>query len=87
VQDFVNAEDWDATRPVVEAQQALLFQPEVETLFEQNIAQARAAGNQRMVEVLEQHLAILRECKTNGITATLTSLRQHGRRISPSMPN
>ncbi len=34
MQDFVNAEDWDATRPVVEAQQALLFQPEVETLFE-----------------------------------------------------
>ncbi len=74
MQDFVNAEDWDATRPVVEAQQALLFQPEVETLFEQNIAQARAAGNQRMVEVLEQHLAILRECKTNGITATFEQL-------------
>src|SRR6266702_1964256 len=44
VNDFVNADNWGATRHVVEAQQELLFQPEVETLFEQNIAQARSAG-------------------------------------------
>src|SRR5205085_3097473 len=41
VRDFVKADDWDASRQVVEAQQALLFQPEVEALFEQNIVQAR----------------------------------------------
>src|SRR5439155_14055763 len=34
VRDFVNADDWDATRQVVEAQQTLLFQAGVETLFE-----------------------------------------------------
>ncbi len=40
VQEFINAKDWKTTRQVVEAQQALLFQPEVETLLEQLIAQA-----------------------------------------------
>jgi len=46
VQDFVNAGNWDATRQVVEALQALLFQPEVETILEQNIEQARATGQE-----------------------------------------
>ena len=36
VQDFVNAENWDATRHIVETRRAVLFQPEVEILFEQN---------------------------------------------------
>jgi len=67
IRDFVNAEDWDATQAVVEAQQALLFQPEVETLFEQNIAGARARGEERAISSLEQHLALLRACKTRGI--------------------
>src|SRR5438270_4870696 len=64
IRDFVNAEDWNATRQVVEAQQSVLFQPEVETLFEQNIASARSAGDQRAVGLLEQHLALLPGCKT-----------------------
>src|SRR5205807_9494773 len=35
VRDFVNAGDWEATLHVLEAQQSILFRPEVETLFEQ----------------------------------------------------
>jgi len=69
-QDFVNAEDWEATRQVVEAQQGILFRPEVEALFEQNIAQARADGDQRRARRLEMYLTILRECKADGIAAT-----------------
>jgi hypothetical protein len=79
VRDFVNADDWNATRQVLEAQQALLFQLQVETLFEQNIAQARSAGEERAVEILELHLALLRDCKANGIApafAKLTAARQ-----------
>ncbi|MGD9101144.1 MAG: tetratricopeptide repeat protein, partial [Anaerolineae bacterium] len=75
VRAFVNAEDWDATRRVVKAQQALLFQPQVETLFEQNIAQARAAGEQRIVEMLELHLALLRQCRSVGIEAAFAQLQ------------
>jgi tetratricopeptide (TPR) repeat protein len=74
VRDFVKAEDWDASRQVVEAQQEVLFQPEVETLFEQNIARARTTGNQRTAEMLELHLALLRECKTIGIVEAFERL-------------
>jgi tetratricopeptide (TPR) repeat protein len=74
VQDFVNAEDWDATYKVVEAQQEILFRPEVETLFEAIIAQARGAGEERTAQLLEEHLVILRECKTSGIAPTFEQL-------------
>ena len=74
VRDFVNAEDWDATRAVVEAQQELLFQPEVEAFFEQNIAEARASGEERVVNILEQHLALLRTCKSIGIAEAFEQL-------------
>jgi hypothetical protein len=75
VRAFVNAEDWDATRQVVEAQQAVLFQPQVEALFEQNIARARAAGEQRAVEMLELHLALLRQCQAVGLEAAFAQLQ------------
>ena len=65
VHDFVNADDWDATRQVVEVQHTLLFRPEVELLFEWNIAQTK--GEQWKVEILEQHLALLRDCQKLGI--------------------
>ncbi len=74
VQDFVNAGNWDATRQVVEALQALLFQPEVETILEQNIEQARATGQEEAASILEQHLTLLRACKANGIAATFEQL-------------
>jgi hypothetical protein len=74
VRDFVNAGDWDANRQVVEAQQELLFQPEVETLFEQNIARARSAGEDRTVRMLELYLALLRDCKANGIAEAFAKL-------------
>ncbi len=74
VHDFVNAEDWDATRRVVEAQRAVLFRPEVEAFFEQTIAQAKVAGEQHTFEVLEQHLALLRDCKEIGIAEALEQL-------------
>lgn len=69
VHDFVNAEDWETTRKMVEARQTVLFQPEVETLFEHDIARARSDGYQRVVDILELHLALLRDCKASGIEA------------------
>jgi hypothetical protein len=72
--DFVNAGDWEATRHVLEAQQTILFRPEVETLFEQNIVQTRGSGNQRAVDILEMHLALLRASKANGIAEAFEQL-------------
>jgi hypothetical protein len=74
VRDFVNAKDWDATRQVVETRQAMLFRPVVEGLFERNIAQAKADGEERAASMLEQHLTILRACKASGIAETFEQL-------------
>jgi hypothetical protein len=72
VHNFVQAEDWNATRQVVEAQQTLLFRPEVEALFEWNIAQTKE--EQWKVDILEQHLALLRNCKKIGIAQAFEQL-------------
>jgi len=71
--DFVNG-DWEATRQVLEAQQVLLFRPEVEAILEQSIAQAQAAGQEDAALLLEQHLVLLRACKASGIAATFEQL-------------
>jgi tetratricopeptide (TPR) repeat protein len=76
VQEFVNAENWEAKRHIVEIQQELLFQPEVETLFETNIADAKAAGKERIAQRLALHLAVLRACKQSGIAETFERIRQ-----------
>jgi hypothetical protein len=70
VRAFVNADDWAATRQVVESHQAILFRPQVAILFEQNIA--AAAGEDR--QFLEQHLQILRDCQRDGIAPTFDRL-------------
>ncbi|MBX0330682.1 tetratricopeptide repeat protein [Oscillochloris sp. ZM17-4] len=67
VRGFVNAPDWPASRRVVETHQAILFTAEVEALFEQNIDNARAKGDQRAADMLTIHLNLLRACKTDGI--------------------
>jgi tetratricopeptide (TPR) repeat protein len=74
IQAFLSAGDWAATRQVVEAQQALLFQPEVEAIFEQNISQASSEGEEQWAETLQMHLAVLRACKQQGIAATFDEL-------------
>jgi hypothetical protein len=61
-------------RQVVEAQQALLFQPEVEAIFEQNIAHVRSQGNEQAVRMLELYLNVLRACKQQGIAATFAQI-------------
>jgi len=87
VRDFVNADDWEATRAVVEAQQARLYVPEVETLFEQNIAHARATGDERAVRLLELHLALLRKCIASGIEAAFANLHPPDEETLPFDPD
>jgi len=70
IRSFVNAEDWDATRRVLEAQHTVLFQLEVEAIFERNIEQAKIDKQERAVQLLEMHLALLRACKNDGIAET-----------------
>jgi len=74
IRDFVNAESWDAKRQVVEAQQSLLFRPEIDAIFKQNVEQAKADGEEQAVNILELYLAVLRECKTRGIAETFEQI-------------
>jgi len=75
---FVGAENWDATQQVVEAQQEILFRPETELVFEWNIEQSKAGGEQHEVETLEMHLAVLRACKADGIVVAFERVRAVG---------
>jgi pentatricopeptide repeat protein len=70
VSDFVNAPDWGTTQNVVELRQALLFQPQVEAVFERTITRAKDDADEPWAQKLEMHLAVLRMCKCDGIDAT-----------------
>jgi len=76
VQAFLNAEDWAATRQVVDAQQAMLFSPEAAELLQALAAQAQSEGNQRAAEMFQLHLAVLRECQANGVGPAFEKLAQ-----------
>jgi len=73
--EFINAEDWESTRRVVEARQALLFRAEVEAIINQNIAHVKSTGNEQAEKMLEMHLAVLRNCKQRGIAETFEQLK------------
>ncbi|MEO8956067.1 MAG: tetratricopeptide repeat protein, partial [Ktedonobacteraceae bacterium] len=81
---FVNAKDWDATHQVVEAQKDILFKPETETALEALVAQAEAAHDERVEQLFEMHLDVLRACKSLGIAETfrqIASARQEQQSI------
>ena len=71
---------------MVEAQQHLLFQPDVELVFEKNIARARTSGNGRWAAQLEQHLELLRACKATSIVQAFEQLLQKRRAELPFDP-
>ncbi len=76
VRDFLAAEDWTATRRIVEDHAGLLLSPQTETLFQANIADCRANGDDDAAHLLEQHLVILRACRQKGIAATFDRLAE-----------
>ncbi|HEY1352121.1 MAG TPA: hypothetical protein VGF67_21075, partial [Ktedonobacteraceae bacterium] len=58
----------------VQKQQSVLFQPEVEQLFASQIAQARTDGQDRIAQLLELHLDLLRACQSQGIEQAFREL-------------
>jgi hypothetical protein len=73
VEDYVSASDMQTRRQVLEAQQMLLFRPGAETLLEQKIAQAGAAGNTEEAQQLQELLTLLQECEAYGIAQTFAA--------------
>jgi len=80
---FINAVSLYATQYVVEQWQDVLYKPETETIFEQYIEQARVNGEQSTVEILEIHLSVLRECKTDGIEAAFKRMEMVQQKTQP----
>jgi tetratricopeptide (TPR) repeat protein len=76
VREYVNAESWDVTRQVLIRRQEILFQLEVEALFEQYIRAAQANGEQRVADILTTHLALLQACKARGIEVAFAAFMQ-----------
>jgi hypothetical protein len=58
----------------VEAQQTVLFQPEIEAIFEQFIEYAKQQGNEQGVRNAQLHLGLLRVCRAQGIDAAFAAL-------------
>jgi pentatricopeptide repeat protein len=75
VNEFVNTQDWEATHQILLQQQPLLLSPEVERLFEHNIALALQKQNQRFADMLTIHLSLLRACKQMGVEAAWTQFQ------------
>ena len=76
IRDFLNAENWTVTQQVLETRQELLYRPEAEAIFVQNIENAKKVGNEQATQFLEMHLAILRSSKERGIAQTFEQLQQ-----------
>lgn len=76
VQEYLNADDWDATREVLKANQDLLFTEEAEALLQELIGHAADTQNDRMAQVFELHLNILRAAKLGGIDAIFDQVKQ-----------
>jgi hypothetical protein len=75
VRAFVATEDWTSAQRVVEARQDVILRPEVDVLFERNIAEAMAKSDRRGARVLTLHRDVLRACRAEGIEAGFAWLR------------
>jgi hypothetical protein len=84
---YLKAPDWSATRQVVETQQALLFQPEIEQILEYLIEEAQTEGDKRKASFFEQHLMLLRDCKSCGIASAFEQLeKEHSAASAEPLP-
>ena len=80
VRDFLTTNSWEETHQIVVQQQARLFQPEVEALLQYQIELANNAGEHRTAALLQLHLDLLRDCKTEGIEHAFETL---ARKVAP----
>ena len=74
VRTFLGTDSWADTRLVLEEKQALLFQPEVEALFQGLVDDARNKHDQQRAGYFQFHLSLLQDAKANGITTAFARL-------------
>lgn len=71
IRAFVTAQSLTGLRQVVEVNEAVLLTEQVDDIFNQNIANAQ--GNERAVQTLQMHQALLRACRVMGIAAAFAA--------------
>ena len=83
---FINTSNWPEAQQFVESHQSILFQPQVEDVFNLFIQQARENNDEDTVDLLETHLAILQSCAQHGIPETFAPIIASQQNQQPS-PN
>lgn len=78
--DFIRAGSWQAAWDQLKTE-PLLLEDEAFSLLTQLLEQARATGHEPTVRVLEDHLAVLRSCREEGVEATFAKLEAGSRNI------
>ena len=76
IRTYLDAEDIQTLRQVIEEHQETLFSAEVEALFQANIKQSRRERNQEAEQLLAFHLELLKSCKQEGIEAAFNQLSE-----------
>ena len=71
---FVNAEDWDASRQVLEAQQELLLSTRSDERLAMQIEGFKAQDNQELAGVRQKHKDLLLRCRKIGIPEAFAEL-------------
>jgi tetratricopeptide (TPR) repeat protein len=72
--EWVNAGDWTASQKIADHYREILYQPQVESIFEALQKQFQARGQSEMARELAFYLALLQDCKTRGIAAAYERL-------------
>ncbi len=70
IRAYLNAPNWETARQVIETQQHVLLHPAAEVGFEQIIAMQI---DEKLVQQMEQHLALLRRSREVGVDAAFTN--------------
>jgi hypothetical protein len=75
IQAYLEADDLPSMQQAIETHRETLFRKEVTALFQENIKDAREAGEEHIAEQLEFYLRLLKACQTDGIAAVFARMK------------
>lgn len=82
---YLGCDTWEQARVVVQTYRVLLSR-EAAVFFQQKIRQAQAAGDERVADVMGEHLAVLEACNLSGVDKAFgVKLNGSGRTHMPGL--
>ena len=70
---FIEADSWSDSQEILEEERELLFSEEADLVLSNLLEEYK--NNAKVVNMLEEHRALLKECQTNGIEAAFMNKR------------